>query len=73
MLKELIFLNRFSVPLLPKPLQALQSSDPELDENLFQHISPLGWEHINLTGDYVWQQRQFEQGKFRPLRKFEKA
>ena len=18
------------------------------------HLSPLGWEHINLTGDYVW-------------------
>jgi hypothetical protein len=21
---------------------------------LFQHISPLGWEHVNLTGDYIW-------------------
>ncbi|WP_263377098.1 Tn3 family transposase [Granulicella aggregans] len=19
-----------------------------------QHVSPLGWEHINLTGDYTW-------------------
>jgi hypothetical protein len=18
------------------------------------HLSPLGWEHVNLTGDYVW-------------------
>jgi hypothetical protein len=18
------------------------------------HIAPLGWEHINLTGDYIW-------------------
>lgn len=30
---------------------------------------PLGWEHINLTGDYIWQQNKLvEQGKFRPLR-----
>jgi hypothetical protein len=27
------------------------------------------WEHINLTGDYVWRQnRRVEGGKFRPLR-----
>ena len=34
-----------------------------------QHLSPLGWEHINLTGDYIWRQsKRVEQGKFRPLR-----
>ena len=34
-----------------------------------EHLSPLGWEHINLTGDYVWRQnRRVESGKFRPLR-----
>ena len=33
-----------------------------------QRLSPLGWEHINLTGDYSWQQnKQVEQGNFRPL------
>ena len=36
---------------------------------LLQYLSPLGWEHINLTGDYVWRQsRRLEDGKFRPLR-----
>ena len=24
----------------------------------FRTLSPLGWEHINLTGDYVWDLRQ---------------
>ena len=24
------------------------------DPALLQHVSPLGWEHINLTGDYTW-------------------
>jgi Tn3 transposase DDE domain len=42
-----------------------------VDGNLLQHVSPLGWEHINLTGDYVWRQdRRVERGKFRPLRAF---
>ena len=24
------------------------------NRDLLQHVSPLGWEHINLTGDYTW-------------------
>jgi hypothetical protein len=45
-----------------------------VDDNLLQHLSPLGWEHINLTGDYVWRQsRKMEQGEFRPLRPLIKA
>ena len=22
--------------------------------HLLAHLSPLGWEHVNLTGDYIW-------------------
>ncbi|PJD95901.1 MAG: hypothetical protein CK426_09170, partial [Legionella sp.] len=44
------------------------------DDALLQYLSPLGWEHINLTGDYVWRQnRKVEDGKFRPLRNAEKS
>jgi TnpA family transposase len=33
------------------------------------HLSPLGWEHINLTGDYHWEAEQsFGRNQFRPLR-----
>ena len=40
-----------------------------MDDKLLPHLSPLGWEHINLTGDYIWQQsKRVEQGNFRPLR-----
>ena len=29
----------------------------------------LGWEHINLTGDYVWRQsKELVRGSYRPLR-----
>jgi TnpA family transposase len=34
-----------------------------------KYLSPLGWEHINLTGDYTWKNRiKVGSGKFRPLR-----
>jgi len=40
-----------------------------LDDNLLQYLSPLGWEHINLTGDYVWRSSaKVGAGRFRPLR-----
>jgi len=33
------------------------------------HLSPLGWEHINLTGDYHWESaRALGPDQFRPLR-----
>jgi hypothetical protein len=37
--------------------------------HLFQHVSPLGWEHVNLTGDYTWHtDKRVAKGGFRPLR-----
>jgi TnpA family transposase len=54
---------------LDRAIQSLRDSGQPIDEELLPHISPLGWEHINLTGDYIWQQNKLvEQGKFRPLR-----
>jgi len=26
----------------------------DVPDQLLTHLSPLGWEHVNLTGDYVW-------------------
>jgi len=23
-------------------------------DDLLAHLSPLGWEHVNLAGDYIW-------------------
>ena len=41
----------------------------EINEELLQYLSPLGWEHIHLTGDYVWNtQIKLKNGEFRPLR-----
>jgi hypothetical protein len=41
----------------------------EVDDSLLPYLSPLGWEHINLTDHCIWRQsRKLAQGKFRPLR-----
>ncbi|MBF5066105.1 transposase, partial [Salmonella enterica subsp. enterica serovar Istanbul] len=38
-------------------------------EQQLSHLSPLGWEHINLTGDYIWKSNRIPaSGKFRRLR-----
>jgi TnpA family transposase len=59
---------------LERAIQAIRDHGQPVDENLLQHVSPLRWEHINLTGDYVWRQdRRVERGKFRPLRAFTSA
>ena len=43
------------------------------DAALLQYLSPLGWEHINLTGDYLWRSTRIGSGKFRPLRPLKPA
>ncbi|MET3134558.1 TnpA family transposase [Oxalobacteraceae bacterium GrIS 1.11] len=54
---------------LERAAQALRNAGSLKDDSLQQYMSPLGWEHINLTGDYVWRQnRKVDEGQFRPLR-----
>jgi len=49
-------------------VQALADGGRAVDEALLRDLSPLGWEHINLTGDYVWRHnKRTEKGDFRPL------
>jgi len=37
------------------------------DSGLLRHLSPLGWEHLNLTGNYTWRNTT-KPGKLRTLR-----
>jgi len=54
---------------LERVVNALRGHDQGIDDTLLQHLSPLGWEHINLTGDYLWRSSaKVGAGKFRPLR-----
>ncbi len=54
---------------LERATSALRAHGKALDDTLLQYLSPLGWEHINLTGDYLWRSSaKVGAGKFRPLR-----
>ncbi len=55
---------------LQHAVTALRQTE-DVPDHLLTHLSPLGWEHINLTGDYVWsaQQKMSENHDgMRPLR-----
>ncbi|MGO8846234.1 MAG: Tn3 family transposase [Methylocella sp.] len=38
---------------LERAIAALREIE-EVPDSLLAHLSPLGWEHVNLTGDYIW-------------------
>ncbi|MCY4757279.1 Tn3 family transposase [Pelomonas aquatica] len=53
---------------LDRAIQALRQHQT-IDDSMVSHISPLGWHHVNLTGDYSWaQDKQPSPGEFRALR-----
>ena len=54
---------------LERAIGVLRDRGHDVDQGLLQHLSPLGWEHINLTGDYLWKQTQnVQRGRFRSLK-----
>jgi len=59
---------------LERAIAALKARGQTIDDALLQHLSPLGWEHINLTGDYRWRQsKALKTRGYRPLRPFPEA
>ncbi|KJN53612.1 Tn3 family transposase [Enterobacter hormaechei] len=59
---------------LERAANALRGNGHTVDGTLLQYLSPLGWEHINLTGDYLWRSSaKIGAGKFRPLRPLQPA
>jgi TnpA family transposase len=54
---------------IERAIEAQREAGKSIDDELLQYLSPLGWEHINLTGDYVWRQNKAnDAGQFRSLR-----
>lgn len=51
-----------------RTFQAPPESGQDIDDRLLSHLPPLGWEHINLTGDYIWQHdKRVVRGRCRPI------
>ncbi|MGY3372198.1 hypothetical protein ACVWXX_000102 [Bacillus toyonensis] len=54
---------------ISRAVDALHAKGVDIPEEYLQHISPLGWEHITLTGDYVWNLNEKTNfNNLRPLR-----
>lgn len=54
---------------LAEAVEALRQRGETIDANLLEHVAPLGWNHIGLTGDYNWNfASSYEMGRLRPLR-----
>lgn len=50
-------------------INQLKKKGLPLNDQLLSHLSRLSWEHINLTGDYIWRNnKKLAEGKYRPLR-----
>jgi TnpA family transposase len=59
----------FNCRYLGRALGEMRSRGVVIDESLIPQLSPLGWDHINLTGDYVWSDAMALDGDgFMPLR-----
>ncbi|MGY2747585.1 Tn3 family transposase [Arthrobacter sp. UYCu723] len=58
---------------LDRTIATLDKEGNTTDPELLRFLSPLGWEHINLTGDYTWPRaNRIKAGKYRPLRRSSK-
>jgi hypothetical protein len=59
-----------SSPPVSTRIAALRTVE-DVPDHLLAHLSPLGWEHVNLTADYIWGARAKVSENthgFRPLR-----
>jgi len=60
---------RWNTVYLQQAVEALRDQGAVVDDEMLKYLSPLGWEHINLTGDYSWpRQIKSGSGRLRPLR-----
>jgi len=54
---------------LSRALETRRRNGDMIPDALLAHLAPLGWQHINLTGDYLWNADPvFGPDGFRPLR-----
>lgn len=53
---------------MARAVQHLRSGGISAPDDLLTHVAPLGWSHISLSGDYLWEQAAQVGGDFRLLR-----
>lgn len=53
---------------MERAVHHLRSTGISAPDNLLTHVAPLGWSHISLSGDYLWEQTPQFPDSYRPLR-----
>lgn len=53
---------------LERAVRHLRDRGVDVPDALLAHVAPLGWEHVSLTGDYLWSEIDKPRERFRPLR-----
>jgi TnpA family transposase len=49
-------------------VDAVRAGGEAVPDHLLDSLSPLGWEHVNLTGDYLWEETPLlDANGFRPI------
>jgi len=54
---------------LSRATEHLRQQGRFISDDILKHVSPLSWEHINLSGTYSWDEPLDYHDGFRPLRK----
>ena len=39
---------------IARVIDAMRAEGETIPDDMLPFLSPLGWQHINLTGDYIW-------------------
>ncbi|MEB8610305.1 Tn3 family transposase [Cronobacter sakazakii] len=47
-------ITQWNTVYIERAIESLKRKGIPINEQLVSQLSPLGWEHINLSGDYVW-------------------
>jgi TnpA family transposase len=53
---------------LSRVVAYVRSQGVSLTDEALSHVAPLRWDHIALTGDYLWSDVEAQRERFRPLR-----
>jgi TnpA family transposase len=53
---------------LARTVHYVRGQGVELGDALLSHVAPVKWDHIALTGDYLWSEIERPRERFRPLR-----
>jgi TnpA family transposase len=53
----ILCINIWNTIELEKAVVRFRARGEVISDEMLRHVSPLGWEHVGLTGEYIWRSR----------------